>query len=135
MKMKDSLIKRKLRKIVQHNREKRMHNLIGQWSGKKIMVLPAEGTEDNTETLQLTDKLEINPDLGFTWKFCKLGMVKFKENYSKLVFQSQQALGLTKADWEIKKLTFNKLIIQQRTENNQHLEFHFERAFDGYHEG
>ena len=130
--MKETLLRRTLNQIIQHNREKRLHNLIGQWSGKKIKVIEAN---DSTETLQLTDKLEINTDLGFTWKMCKLGMVKFKNNYSKLVFQSQQALSLAKADWEIKKLTFNKLIIQQRTENNQHLEFHFERAFDGYHEG
>lgn len=132
--MKDTLIRRKLNQIVQYNREKRLHNLIGQWSGKKIKVLATEG-EEKTETRQLTDNLEINPDLGFTWKIGKLGIVEFKNNYSKLVFQSQQALGLTKADWEIKKLTFNKLIIQQRTEDNQHLEFHFVRTFDGYHEG
>ena len=133
--MKDTLIKRKLNKIVQANREKRLHNIIGQWSGKKIKVVNANGDQSEPETLQLNDKLEINTDLAFTWKMCKLGMVKFKNNYSKLVFQSQQALSLAKADWEIKKLTFNKLIILQRTENNQQLEFHFERAFDGYHEG
>ena len=133
--MKDTLIKRKLNKIVQANREKRLHNIIGQWSGKKIKVVNANGDQSEPETLQLNDKLEINTDLAFTWKMCKLGMVKFKNNYSKLVFQSQQALSLAKADWEIKKLSFNKLIILQRTENNQQLEFHFERAFDGYHEG
>jgi hypothetical protein len=107
--------------------------LIGQWTGKKMKVVSTEG--ENSETLELKYKLDINTDLAFTWKLCKLGMVKFKNNYTNLVFQSQQALGLSKGDWEIKKLTFNKLIILQKTEDNQHLEFHFRKSFEGYHEG
>ena len=132
--MKDTLIRRKINQLVQYNRKKRLHNLIGQWTGKKMKVVSTQG-ENKSEILELKHKLDISTDLAFTWKLCKLGMVKFKDNYTNLVFQSQQALGLSKGDWEIKKLTFNKLIILQKTEDNQQLEFHFRKSFEGYHEG
>lgn len=110
---------------VAKNREKRLHNLIGKWEGQKTKLI---STQEDEKVVRLNHKLEIDPDLSYNWTLCKAGLVKFKNDYSKLVFQTQKALGIN-TDWQIKKLTFNKLIILQKESDSTVVEHHFVKDF------
>lgn len=108
-----------------NNREKRLHNLIGKWESQKTKLIT---NSEDQKILHLNHKLEIAPDLSYNWTLYRAGLVKFKNNYSKIVFQAQKALKMN-TDWQIKKLTFNKLIILQHETDSVIIEHHFIKDF------
>lgn len=135
--MKNTLLK-PIQILIQKNRSKREHNLIGKWRGKKTKILVESGTNfEVKDVVQFSDKLEVCPEFSFSWTKAKTGIILFKNNYSNLVFNTQQLLGLNNSEnWRIKKLTFNKLIlVQQLPDKDECIEHHFEKSFEGYHEG
>ncbi len=124
-----------LRDLCKRNKEQREHNLIGKWTGKKTRILLTDQSNKLvTKVVSFTDKLEVNTNLDFHWNHVKRGLVKFKEEYSLLILQTKQNFNLGNLEqWEIKKLTFNKLVLVQKEEGSQHvIEHYFERSFDGY---
>ena len=132
--MKTTFIKRLLQDLSQRKKAHREHNLIGKWTGKKTRIL-IKGQSDKLaiKIVRFTDKLEVNTNLDFDWNHAKHGLVKFKQEYSLLILQTKQAFNIgSTEEWEIKKLTFNKLVLVQKANENQFLEHHFERSFDGY---
>lgn len=122
-------MKKLVEKWIEKNRAKRLHNLIGKWEGQKTKLI--SDTEDD-QVVRLNHKLEIDPNFSYNWTLCKAGLVELKNNYSKLVFQSQKALGLN-PNWQIKKLTFNKLIILQHESDSTVVEHHFVKDFTYKH--
>ena len=136
--MKKTFFNSIIKNIVLKNRAKREHNLIGNWKGKKTKVLITKG--DSTEVrdvVKFSDKLEVNSELAFSWSKAKTGLIQFKNDYNNLVFKTQQLLGLGTSDnWEVKRLTFNKMVLLQRNDDqNTYIEYHFEKDLDSYDVG
>ena len=136
--MKKTFLNKIVRKIVLKNRAKREHNLIGKWQGKKTKVLITKG--DSTEVkdvIKFSDRLEVSSEFAFSWSKAKTGLIQFKNDYTNLVFKTQQLLGFGTGDnWEVKRLTFNKMILLQRDEHqNTLIEYHFEKDLNGYDVG
>ena len=79
--------------------------------------------------INFSESLEVQNDFKFSWSKAKSGLIQFKNDYSDLVFKTQQMLGFgTSLNWEIKQLTFNKMILVQRNdEKNTLIEYHFEK--------
>lgn len=135
--METTWIKRILQNLVLQSKTHRGDNLIGKWTGKKTRIL-IQGQTNNliTKVVSFKDKLEVNPNLDFHWNQAKHGLIKFRQEYSMLIFQTKQALKRNDAEqWEIKKLTFNKLILVRKGAGNEPvIEHHFKRSFEGYKE-
>ena len=138
MNMKKTIVGKAISDIILKSRSKREHNLIGAWQGKKTKVLKHSGDKTTVEgTSIFTDSLKVNTDFKFSWSKAKTGLIQFANDYSLLVFKTQQMLGLDSSqNWEIKRLTFNKLILIQHNEDqNTVVEYHFEKDLREYNVG
>jgi hypothetical protein len=136
--MKKTFVNKIIKKIILRNRAKREHNLIGKWQGKKTKVVRANGDLTQvTDTNQFSDSLEVSSEFAFSWSIAKTGLIQFKNDYTNLVFKTQQLLGLGTGDnWEVKRLTFNKMVLLQKDENqNTLIEYHFEKDLNSYNVG
>lgn len=136
--MKNTLLGKKIKQLVVKTKSKREHNLIGAWRGKKTKVLKQNGNATIVENVaKFSDSLRVNTEFKFSWTKAKTGLIQFRNDYSNLVFKTQQMLGFEGGkDWEIKRLTFNKLIIVERNEDqNTFIEYHFEKEFRDYDVG
>lgn len=138
MNMKKTFVGKKISDMILKSRSKREHNLIGAWQGKKTKVLKNTGDKTIVEGIsQFTDSLKVNTDFRFSWSKAKTGLIQFRNDYSLLVFKTQQMLGLDQSQkWEIKRLTFNKLVLIQHNEDSNTLtEYHFEKDLREYNVG
>lgn len=136
--MKKTFVGKTISDMILKSRAKREHNLIGAWQGKKTKVLKNSGDKTIVEGIsKFSGSLKVNTDFRFSWSKAKTGLIQFRNDYSLLVFKTQQMLGLDNSQkWEIKRLTFNKLILIQHNEDqNTLIEYHFEKDLREYNVG
>ena len=133
MKSKTNILERVIQNLIAKNRSKRLDNLVGQWKGKKTKILTdVSGKQSVRKVKPLMAHLDVQRDLNFSSDRCKMGLVKFKNNYSILVLSSLQKQSNDINElWMIRKLTFNKLIItQQNSKENLYVEHYFIKEFE-----